>query len=200
MDHPHPADQHAHGHAHGSGEPGPLADASVRRARPTDAPAVGFVQAVVWREAYADVVDADVAAAFEPQAFASAWRQSLATPPGADHALLVACAGDQVVGFAALGPSEDPDAQEGTVEIHVLAVHPEARRQGHGSRLLAAVADTARGRGRTEVQAWVLASDEATRAFLTAAGLVTDGAHRARVVAEDGRTATEVRLAAALAE
>ena len=35
--------------------PGPLADASVRVARETDAPAVGFVQAIVWREAYADV-------------------------------------------------------------------------------------------------------------------------------------------------
>jgi ribosomal protein S18 acetylase RimI-like enzyme len=200
MDHAHSADQHPHGHAHGTAEPGPLADASVRRARTSDAPAVGFVQAVVWREAYAEVVDPDVAAAFEPQSFASAWRQSLTAPPGPEHALLVACAGDQVVGFAALGPSEDPDAQEGTVEIHVLAVHPDARRQGHGSRLLAAVADTARGRGRSEVQAWVLASDDATRAFLTAAGLATDGAHRSRVIAADGRTASEVRLSAALGE
>jgi hypothetical protein len=43
---------HQHDHAGPSSHsPGPLADASVRVARETDTPAVGLVQAVVWREA-----------------------------------------------------------------------------------------------------------------------------------------------------
>jgi hypothetical protein len=42
----------------------------------------------------------------------------------------------------------------------------------------------------------VLASDEATRAFLLDAGLDPDGAFRARVVSPDGETAREVRLVA----
>ena len=81
--HHHPHD-HPHDDAHEHDQTrGPLADASVRTARETDAPAVGFVQAVVWREAYAGVVPEDVLAAFEPNAFASAWRQSLVGPaPG----------------------------------------------------------------------------------------------------------------------
>jgi GNAT superfamily N-acetyltransferase len=57
------------------------------------------------------------------------------------HRLLVACAGDQVVGLAAIGPSQDPDAGSAAGEVTVLAVHPDARRQGHGSRLLNASVD-----------------------------------------------------------
>ena len=143
--------------------PGPLADASVRVARETDAPAVGLVQAVVWREAYAAVLPEEVLATFEPQAFASVWRQSLASPPQGVYRLLAACAGDQVVGFASIGPSQDPDASPETGELSALGVHPDARRVGHGSRLLNAVVDTLRGAGATRMHTWVLASDEATR-------------------------------------
>lgn len=186
-----------HTHDHGS-ERGPVADASVRVARVSDAPAVGLVQAVVYREAYAGTLADEVLAQFEPRAFTNAWRESLTNAPSRDHLLLVACAGEQVVGLAAVGPSSDPDGQD-TAELLVLAVHPEARRQGHGSRLLHAAVDTARGRDRHELAAWVLASDDRTRAFLTAAGLEADGAHRERVVDAEGTTAREVRLSAGLA-
>ena len=94
----------------------------------------------------------------------------------------MACAGEQVVGFAAVGASDDADADAGRAELLVLGVHPEARRQGHGSRLLHAVVDTARGRGRSALAAWVLRATTPTRGFLTAAGMVADGAHRERVV------------------
>ncbi|HET7799422.1 MAG TPA: GNAT family N-acetyltransferase [Humibacillus xanthopallidus] len=190
---------HGHGHPHDHGsERGPVADASVRVARVSDAPAVGLVQAVVYREAYAGTLGDEVLARFEPRAFTSAWRESLTNAPSRDHLLLVACAGEQVVGLAAVGPSSDPDGGE-TAELLVLAVHPEARRQGHGSRLLHAAVDTARGRDRHVLSAWVLATDDHTRAFLTAAGLETDGAHRERVVDAEGTTAREVRLSAGLA-
>jgi GNAT superfamily N-acetyltransferase len=188
---------HQHDHAgHSPHSPGPLADASVRVARETDTPAVGLVQAIVWREAYAAVLPAEVLETFEPQAFASVWRQSLAAPPAGVYRLLAACAGDQVVGFAAIGPSQDPDASPGTGELSALGVHPEARRVGHGSRLLNAAVDTLRGAGADRLHTWVLASDEATRAFLLDAGLDPDGAFRDRVISPDGETAREVRLVA----
>jgi ribosomal protein S18 acetylase RimI-like enzyme len=187
---------HEHTHDHGS-ERGPVADASVRVARVSDAPAVGLVQAVVYREAYAGTLADEVLAQFEPRAFTNAWRESLTNAPSRDHLLLVACAGEQVVGLAAVGPSSDPDGQE-TAELLVLAVHPEARRQGHGSRLLNAAVDTARGRDRHVLSTWLLAGDDRTRAFLTAAGFETDGAHRERVVDAEGATAREVRLSAGL--
>jgi GNAT superfamily N-acetyltransferase len=165
----------------------------------SDAPAVGLVQAVVWRESYAGVLPHDVVEQFDPRPFTNAWRASLGEARSGGHLLLVACAGEQVVGFAAVGPSPDPDGAE-AAELLVLGVHPDARLQGHGSRLLNAAVDTARGRGATSLTAWVLSQAEPTRRFLEAAGLALDGAHRERVVSPDGATAREVRLSAGVVD
>lgn len=189
--------QHGHDHDH---DHRPLADASVRRARPNDAPAVGMVQAVVFRESYAGRVPDDVVARFEPDAFARAWRESLTAPPEGVHRLLVACAGEQVVGLSAIGPSQDPDAEPLWGEVTVLGVHPDARRQGHGSRLLNASVDLLREAGAAAVALWLLADDEAARAFLIASGFAPDGAFRDRVVSPAGDTLREVRLIARVAE
>jgi GNAT superfamily N-acetyltransferase len=142
----------------------------------------------------------DVVARFEPDAFARAWRESLTAPPEGVHRLLVACAGEQVVGLSAIGPSHDPDAEPLWGEVTVLGVHPDARRQGHGSRLLNASVDLLRDAGAGAVALWLLADDEAARAFLTASGFGPDGAFRDRVVSPDGKTLREVRLIARVAE
>lgn len=177
---------------------GPLADTSVRTATAADADAVGAVQALVWQQAYDGVVPPEVHAAFAPASFAEAWRASLEAPPAGVHRLLVACAGAEVVGFATIGPSQDPDATPTTGELSALGVHPQARRQGHGSRLLNAAVDTLREAGAEHLTTWSLARHEETRAFLVAAGLAPDGAYRDRVVSPDGDTAREVRLVASL--
>jgi GNAT superfamily N-acetyltransferase len=186
-----------HEHPHGQ-DAGPLADASVRRARPNDAPAVGLVQATVFRETYAGRVPDDVVARFEPDAFARAWRESLASPPDGIHRLLVACAGAQVLGPCAIGPSQDRDAGAATGEVTVLGVHPDARRQGHGSRLINAGVDLLRDAGAEAVTLWLLAHDESTRGFVSGSGFTPDGAYRDRVVSPDGDTLREVRLSASL--
>ena len=101
--------------------------------------------------------------------------------PSGAYRLLVACAGEEVVGFAAVGPSTDPDATDVDGELLVGGVSPGARRAGHGSRLLNATVDTAGLTGFARVRTWLLAADEATRAFLEAAGFAPDGARRERV-------------------
>lgn len=189
-----PPTEHTHD-AHG-----PTADASVRPGRTTDAPAVGMVQAASWQESYADVVPAEVLAAFEPAAFASGWRRSMQNPPEGAYDLLVACAGPQVVGFASVGPTQDPDADLETGELLVLCVHPEARRSGHGSRLLNAAMASLADAGATTVHAWLLATDEGARAFLQESGFGPDGAYRDRVVGPSTETAREVRVVAALGD
>lgn len=176
----------------------PTADASVRAAAVNDAPAVGQVQALVWQEAYDGIVPPRVHAAFDPQAFAAAWRDSLRTPPEGVHRLLVACSADQVVGFVAIGPSQDPDAGQTTGEMTALGVHPQHRRHGHGSRLVNAAVDILRDAGAEDVAAWCLVEHEGVRAFLTGSGLEPDGAFRDRVVSPEEDTAREVRLVAAL--
>lgn len=195
-DHNHPHSV-AHDRAHAPA-PGPVADASARIARASDAPAVGLVQAAVWRAAYGHVLSQDVVEQLDGPSFARVWRDSLSSPPSPRHVLLVACAGEQVVGFAAVGTCVDPDATKTSGELLALGVHPDARRNGHGSRLLNAAVDTLRGKGFDRVSTWILATDEATRAFLTAAGLSPDGAFRDRVIDVDGTVAREVRLTADL--
>ena len=187
----------AHDHAHPAAT-GPIADASVRIARPNDASAVGLVQAAVWRAAYDAVLPRELVSQFEASSFARVWRDSLNAPPSPRHVLLVGCAGEQVVGFAAVGPSIDPDADETSGEVLALGVHPDARGSGHGSRLLNAAVDTLRGKEFDSMSVWLLARDEDTRAFLTAAGLVPDGAYRDRVIDVDRALAREVRLTANL--
>ena len=182
-------------HTHSSAT-GPVADASARIARPNDAAAVGLVQAAVWRAAYGPVLPPEVVELFDPASFARVWRESLSHPPTSRHVLLVACAGEQVVGFAAVGPSSDKDADKASGELLTLGVHPDARHGGHGSRLLNAAVDTLRGKGFSSVSVWLLAQDEDTRAFLTAAGFSPDSAYRDRVVDADGALAREVRLIA----
>lgn len=204
--------EHAHHHEHphevggpgecGCGSAGPLADASVRRARVSDAPAIGLVQLQAMRTDYAGVLPADAVGALaglQEADLATVWRRALAQPPTPRHRLLVACAGDQVVGLAAFGPSEDRDADEATADLATLAVHPRARRQGHGSRLLNAVVDEARAAGFTWLTTWVPLEAPQMRAFVQAAGMGPDRARRHRTVSPDGTTLMEVRLGAALA-
>ncbi|WP_298891112.1 GNAT family N-acetyltransferase [uncultured Serinicoccus sp.] len=178
----------------------PAADASVRTARPNDAPAVGLVQAFVWQHELADVLDQEVLDALTGPRFAAAWRASLEHPPTPRHRLLVACAGPQVTGYVAVGPADDePGLPEGTCALLLDGgVHPEARAAGHGSRLLNAAVDTLRAaHDQLEgVATWVLAEAGTTRGFLQAAGFEPDGAWRDRVVGDDGRTVREVRLVA----
>jgi ribosomal protein S18 acetylase RimI-like enzyme len=189
----------AHDQTH-SPAPDPVADTSVRIARPSDAPAVGLVQAAVWRAAYAHVLPQEVVERFDGPSFARVWRDSLSAPPSPRHVLLVGCAGERVVGFAAVGPSRSADATETSGEVLSLGIHPDARRSGHGSRLLNAAVDTLRSKGFDSVSLWILATDEATRAFLTAAGLAPDSAYRDRVIGADATVAREVRLTAGLSQ
>jgi len=184
--------EHAHDHA-----PGPLADASVRRAGPNDAAAVGLVQEAVWAETYAPRVPEHIAAQFTSAGFASVWRRSLASPPPGVWTLLVACAREQVVGYAAVGPSQDRDGEATTGSLMEIGVHPKGRRSGHGSRLLNAAADILREAGATDLTTWLPADAEATRAFFDQANLHPDGAYRDRGVAEDV-TVREIRVAASL--
>jgi ribosomal protein S18 acetylase RimI-like enzyme len=175
------------------------ADASVRPAQAGDAGAIGAVQARAWRAGYAGLLDPASLEALTPQALAEPWRDAVAHPPSPVHAVLVACSGSTVVGFAAVAPSGDPDAGDLDGDLVVLAVDPAHRGAGHGSRLVAASADTLRERGMTAIRIWVPDGDPALRAFLVSAGAAADGARRA-FRTPDGREVAESRLAAALGD
>lgn len=163
---------------------------------------IARVQVRAWREAYAAILPADLLRALDEDAFAAQWKQSLAKPPDARNRCLVALQHSTVVGFAATGPAEDPDADkvaDGT--ISAFHIDPSATRQGHGSRLLHACADTLRADGFVRATTWLFSQDDAMRAFLAATGWAPDGAHRELDLHGDGTVLVkQVRLHCSLAE
>ena len=165
-----------------------MADVSVRPAQPGDAPELGALQVRAWRSAYADDLPADFLDALDADAFAATWDSAIRLRPDARWAVLVAHAGTDVVGFAAVGPAEghpDLDGVE-TAELHALVVDPGRTGAGHGSRLQAAVTDTAREAGFRRLCTWVADGDAELRRFLESSGWGADGAIRELDLRGDG--------------
>jgi GNAT superfamily N-acetyltransferase len=157
----------------------PVAETSVRLALPAEANEIGEIQVATWRSSYAGLLPADVLADLNPAQFAAQWRAALLAPGEARNRVMVALAGRTLVGFAAITPSDDPDADpRRDAVIAELAVQPGATRAGHGSRLLNAVVDTIRADGLSRLTVWVNSTDDVLRAFYTEAGWAPDGAHR----------------------
>lgn len=171
--------------------------ASVRSATAADAAAIGAVQLRSWRQAYRGVLPGTTLDGLSAERLAQAWRAAITAPPSPRHRVLVACAADLVVGFAAVAPRLDRDAAGPDGELVELLVDPAHQRTGHGSRLLAAAADVLREGAAETIAAWVPLADEPRRAFLTSAGLQPDGAHRT-LASLDGTEAEQVRLVASL--
>ena len=82
-----------------------------------------------------------------------------------------------IAGFASVGPASDEDRWPATDgELYELHVAPGRTGQGHGGRLLNAVADTLAEGRFSRASAWVLEADTALRQFLESAGWAADGA------------------------
>ncbi len=172
------------------------ADVSCRIAWADDAPAIAAVQVRAWRTAYVDVLPADLLAGMDVDEYAAAWRTSLASPPDARNRAVIALERNLVTGFALTGPASDPDCDPiADGELTELTVDPHKRTLGHGSRLLQACVDTLKADRFTRAVTWLSASDDHTRAFLTAAGWGADGAHRTLDLTGDGSVQVkQVRL------
>jgi GNAT superfamily N-acetyltransferase len=185
-----------------SGLPG-TADVSVRPARPGEGGEVARVQAVAWRTAYRSVLPAAVLDDWDAEGAAQAWEAAAVAPPTPGHGVLVAVERDTVVGFTAYGPAEvapgDVPSPDGpTTEVATLLVEPRWGRRGHGSRLLAAVADLAHAGGARRLQAWLLEPDQVSARFFESAGWAPDG--WARTLETGGEPLRELRWHALLAE
>jgi GNAT superfamily N-acetyltransferase len=177
------------------------ADVSVRPAVAGDAAAVARVQGETWQTAYRDVLPASVLEAWDTAEAEAAWSAAIVRPPTPAHGVLVALDGNRVVGFTAYGPpelaaDEQPDPAGPTTEIAVLLVEPRWGRRGHGSRLLAAVADLAAGNGTARLTTWVAEGDRVTADFLDSAGWGPDG--WARTLDAGGTPLRELRWHALL--
>jgi len=173
----------------------PTADVSCRVAWADDAPAIAALQVRTWKSSYADLVPPE-ALDLDEAAVAEAWRASLVKPLDARNRVLVALERNRVLGFAVTGPASDPDCDPvSDAELMEFNVDPDARGQGHGSRLLQAAVDTMRADRFTRAVLWSIATDDALRKFLTEAGWDADTAHRELDLEGDGTTLVkQVRL------
>jgi GNAT superfamily N-acetyltransferase len=156
-----------------------MADVSVRPARPDDAPEIGRIQVETWRSAYAEILPAAVLDGVTVEDAAATWSAAISEPPGPRHHVLVAQEQDWRVGFAALGPADDLEADDPepatTLALAVILVEPRWGRRGHGSRLLAAAAEFFTEAGFTRAITWAPDTNAATTSFLESAGWARDG-------------------------
>ncbi|MDT7537422.1 MAG: hypothetical protein QOI82_1007 [Actinomycetota bacterium] len=133
-----------------------------------------MVQLSTWRTAYSFLPEDALAVPLEQAA--ALWLRAIELPPTSTHRVLVAMEGDELVGFAASGPTEDDDVAG--VEVATLLVGPRWGRRGHGSRLLAATVDHWRDDAATTAVSWVWERDDASQSFLKGAGWELDGTAR----------------------
>ena len=172
----------------------PVIADSVRLALPVEAAQIATIQRRVWNQQLPAEVAGSVLGGVDLDDMTRSWHAAIVRPPLAQFRVLVAVTDDRVVGFAALGPSDDPDAEPGQDGIVAeFAIDPAAQRAGHGSRLLNACMDTLRTDGFGRATWWLRSTDDALRRFLTESGWAPDGGHQ-EIGIDDGARLKLVRL------
>ncbi|HYN18939.1 MAG TPA: GNAT family N-acetyltransferase [Actinomycetes bacterium] len=160
---------------------------TVRPAGIPDAPAMGRVHVRAWQAAYRGQMPDGYLDGLRSEDRAAHWEGALGRED-LRGVILVAERAGEIVGFAVVGPSRDP---EGAGELYVINVDPDAWGTGAGRALLeAAQAELAR-LGFAESVLWVLSGNTRARRFYEIAGWVADGSSRTSEVF--GVTVDEVR-------
>lgn len=165
------------------------AAARVRGATVEDAAAIARVHIDSHRETYVATgrIPADAVEGWSEAARAAYWGRFAERQEGGERILVLAEIDDEVVGFAAAGPSQDDDLTGG---LQLYAIYLLEGRFGSG--LGQALLDAAlRGRAAS---LWVLADNPRAHAFYARNGFAPDGAAKSDPQWGD---VDEVRLARA---
>lgn len=147
---------------------------TVRRAALPDAPTLARLHVEAWRDAYRELLPADVLATMTRERRERQWRHLLGR---ADDRTFVAEGERGPVGFVAVGPPRDPDlaALGGVGEVYAIYLVAAAWGRGHGRALWEAAEGALRERGDREVALWVLETNARARGFYERMGLTEDG-------------------------
>ena len=149
----------------------------IRPARLEDAPAMGRVMVTTWLATHRDQVSAQALQErlenWTAEDSQRGWEELLiemAAEDQPDNCLYVALAeAGQVVGLAMGGPARD-ETQVPTGEVYVLYVLPEHQSQGHGQKLVRAVAAYLAGLGNKSLYISCLGTNTPTRRFYETLG------------------------------
>ncbi|MEY9777108.1 N-acetyltransferase family protein [Arthrobacter sp. MW3 TE3886] len=147
-------------------------DISVRAATVHDAARLAEIHIAAWRATYRGVMTDEYLDGLDAGRAAFAWRRNI-LDPGEGTIHLVVQSGDNVVGFAILGPADAPDP--GTGQLHAINVHPDWWAQGAGSVLFAAAEQQLIDLGFDRAFLWVEKSNDRAISFYTNRCWVDDG-------------------------
>lgn len=148
-------------------------DFSVRAATEHDAARLAEVHIAAWRATYRGIMTDDYLDGLDVGRASSAWRRNILEPREGTHHLVVQ-SGDDVVGFAILGPATG-DSDLGTGQLHAINVHPDNWAQGVGSVLFAAAEEKFIELGYGRAFLWVEKSNDRAISFYTNRRWLDDG-------------------------
>jgi ribosomal protein S18 acetylase RimI-like enzyme len=160
---------------------------TVRLATVADAPAMGRLHVRAWQAAYRGDMPDEYLDGLRAEDRAAYWTGVLGREDLRGTILVVERDGE-VVGFAAVGPSPDP---EGAGELYAIDVDPDHWGTGAGRALLEEAQAELVRLGFAETVLWVLPGNARARRFYEIAGWVADGSERTSEVF--GVTVPEVR-------
>ncbi|MGW0833841.1 N-acetyltransferase family protein [Streptomyces prunicolor] len=104
---------------------------------------------------------------------------------------LVASVGDEIIGWAALGPYRDDELRTGDAELYAIYLDPQHVSTGAGRALMQEALRQCAALGHNRVYLWVVRGNARARRFYERAGFRTDGAEEPYEV--EGVSVPEVR-------
>lgn len=168
-----------------------MVDAIIRRATAADAEAIADVHARSWQAAYAELLPAEIIAEMVAGTARRVARLHGQLGGPSTVRIWVADRADEIVGFAMVGPTTEPDMPAGTGEVHAIYLAREAWDVGIGRALMARAVQDLADKGFERAVLWVLSSNARARRFYEAAGWRPDGT--VKVEERAGSSMDEVR-------
>jgi ribosomal protein S18 acetylase RimI-like enzyme len=137
----------------------------VEAATEADATAIGIVHTLSWHETYRGIVPDAVLASLDPKERAATWGRVIAKQGG----LFVLRDGARVVGFGGAGANRDSSLPHAGM-FNTLYILSHAQHQGHGRRLMSAMAAHLKAAGRDDAVLWVAAQNMPACGFYESLG------------------------------
>jgi ribosomal protein S18 acetylase RimI-like enzyme len=154
-----------------------MTPSTVRLATTNDAPVIAAIHINSWKNSFEGFMRADWLAQKTHDAVAAEWLTTLRNEPESVH--LAQDSSARVVGFICSGRAVPPTAPGYDSEILSIHISPEAKRVGHGRRLMAAAFERLASLQRRNVMLWTLEHNSVARDFYqNLGGKVVGGSHK----------------------
>lgn len=155
-------------------------------ASPDHAEDIAKIHVQSWQEGYKGIIHQEYLHALDIQQKAKSWENNLKN----QRNTVIACQNDEVVGFAAYGPSRNPSFPK-HAELYAIYIAPEKYGMGIGTKLLNFIREKYKDKGGTKMFVNVLKENKRGRNFYkyTGANLVPNSTFNSQI---DGHIYQEV--------